>query len=990
MQSTEEQMEFSLTVLGATGLSPSDDNHPMSFYVIVEVDGKQERTAELAPSPQSTIEWDTCFLLKVDKASHVSLCLHECWTTAHDLRGDKAIWETRVTAEQLLGNNSKVTYMTLPAKAPHGEGHVIVNIEQAAEAEHSVVDERHHAEDLEQAVDYNCALLHLHPSGDPDHCISLINLACTLFTRFNQFGDRADLDKAIELNHAASALCPPGHPNHSMSLSNLASTLCVQFNQFALVLHPPGHPDRSISLGNLALTLSTQFDHFGDKDDLDKAIELNRAALALCPSGHPDHSTSLNNLARTLSTRFDQFGDRDDLDKAIELNHVALALRSPGHPNHSISLGNLALTLSTRFNQFGDRDDLNKAIDLNHAALALRPPGHPDRFISLSNLARSLCTRFNQFGDRADLEKAIELNCSGLTLCPPGHPDRSTSLSRLAHTLSIRFNQFGDRANLDKAIELNQAALALCSPGHTGHSMLLINLAFTLCTRFDQFGDRADLDKAIELNHAALALCSPGHTDHSTSLGNLAHTLFTRFNQFGDRADLDKAIELNHAALALRPPGHPGRFISLNNLALTLSTQFAQSGNRADLDIAMQHHKSASTATNCGSWPRFQSSLEWVEAAERFNHISVLNAYKVSLGNLDRHAISRSSIVLRHELLKSSYSSLAANAASCALRQHEPRTAVELLEQGRGVLWTQMANLHTPLEHLRGVNALGERLAIDLQRISSQLNKLSGSMQDDKISSHDAKAQYHRQLAEEWDSVVSQARQVEGFSRFLLPPLYSDLQEAAANGPIVVINASEYSCDAIIILLNGAPCHVPLPDITLDDVSDLLLILTYALSESQDQLQIVSLLRDLWKLVMLPIVHALEKTQVAPGSRIWLCPTSMFISLPLHAAGPYQKDKQGLSDLYIISYTPTLSALIRTRNNKVASPTIPKFAVIGQPTPSGGSEHKLPSVNAELDLVLELLPPSVPSSRLSDTEATNSAALATLHEHSWVHIACHG
>ncbi|KAH7903609.1 CHAT domain-containing protein, partial [Hygrophoropsis aurantiaca] len=328
--------------------------------------------------------------------------------------------------------------------------------------------------------------------------------------------------------------------------------------------------------------------------------------------------------------------------------------------------------------------------------------------------------------------------------------------------------------------------------------------------------------------------------------------------------------------------------------------------------------------------------------------------------------------------------------ASCALRQHEPRTAVELLEQGRGVLWTQMANLHTPLEHLRGVNALGERLAIDLQRISSQLNKLSGSMQDDKISSHDAKAQYHRQLAEEWDSVVSQARQVEGFSRFLLPPLYSDLQEAAANGPIVVINASEYSCDAIIILLNGAPCHVPLPDITLDDVSDLLLILTYALSESQDQLQIVSLLRDLWKLVMLPIVHALEKTQVAPGSRIWLCPTSMFISLPLHAAGPYQKDKQGLSDLYIISYTPTLSALIRTRNNKVASPTIPKFAVIGQPTPSGGSEHKLPSVNAELDLVLELLPPSVPSSRLSDTEATNSAALATLHEHSWVHIACHG
>ncbi|KAH7919185.1 hypothetical protein BV22DRAFT_1051222 [Leucogyrophana mollusca] len=61
-ESTEGKIEFSLTVVGATGLSPPD-NHPTGFCVVVEVDGKQGRTAELAPSPQSTIEWNASFPL---------------------------------------------------------------------------------------------------------------------------------------------------------------------------------------------------------------------------------------------------------------------------------------------------------------------------------------------------------------------------------------------------------------------------------------------------------------------------------------------------------------------------------------------------------------------------------------------------------------------------------------------------------------------------------------------------------------------------------------------------------------------------------------------------------------------------------------------------------------------------------------------------------------------------------------------------------------
>ncbi|KAH7918232.1 hypothetical protein BV22DRAFT_1134750 [Leucogyrophana mollusca] len=107
-------------------------------------------------------------------------------------------------------------------------------------------EECHHREKLDEAIDHYRASLSLRPAGHPDRSSSLNNLALTLCTRFNQFGDRDDLDDAIELNRAA------------------------------LALHPPGHPDRSMSLNNLANTLSTRFKLFGDRADLDEAAKLNR------------------------------------------------------------------------------------------------------------------------------------------------------------------------------------------------------------------------------------------------------------------------------------------------------------------------------------------------------------------------------------------------------------------------------------------------------------------------------------------------------------------------------------------------------------------------------------------------------------------------------------------------------------------------------------------------------------------------------------------
>ena len=58
--------------------------------------------------------------------------------------------------------------------------------------------------------------------------------------------------------------------------------------------------------------------------------------------------------------------------------------------------------------------------------------------------------------------------------------------------------------------------------------------------------------------------------------------------------------------------------------------------------------------------------------------------------------------------------------------------------------------------------------------------------------------QRHRILPEKWGKVIEQTRKIEGFSNFLQAVPFSTLRTAAAEGPVILINISNYR-DAIII-----------------------------------------------------------------------------------------------------------------------------------------------------------------------------------------------
>ena len=853
--------------------------------------------------------------------------------------------------------------------------------------------------DLEEAIVLDREALELRPQGHPDRSVSLNNLASRLSIRYAQLGEMEDLDEAIVLDREALDLRPQGHDLRSSSLNNLANRFSTRYEQLgalrdldeaivldreALDLHPQGHPDRSMSLNNLAADLSTRYQQLGVMEDLHQAIVLTREALDLFPQGHPLRSSSLNNLAAHLSTRYNHLGAMEDLHQAVVLAREVLDLCPQGHPDRSMSLNNLALYLSAQYDQLGGMQDLNEAIVLVREALDLRQQGHPLRSGSLLNLAFQLSSRYKQLGAMEDLDEAIVLDREALDLCPQGHPLRSSCLNNLAAYLSSRYKQLGAMEDLDEAIVLDQEALDNRPQGHPLRSSSLNNLATHLSTRYNELGGIEDFDLAIVLTREALELRPQGHPDRAMSLNNLATYLSTWYNEFGEMEDLNEAIVLDREALHLRPQGHTDRSQSLENLAHDLHDRFTRSKQLQDKEELFSLYAQLVDVPQIVSSIDLSAAKEWIRVAEDFQHPTILLAYETSLRLLIQHLAVLPPLPQHLGILKNLTSSLAVDAFSACLRKGASVHAVELLEQGRGVFWSQLTRLRSPLDEVVGSSPVGKTLANEFMRLAFLIRN---SLNSPGADQHERMCRLNLEMK----TVVTNIRKLPRLSRFLLPSLFPDLQLAARGGPVIIVNASKYSCDALVVLLDRDPVHIPL-QITQEDVRDLsteLHTLTVRARRVDVTKELAFFLRKLWDQIVSPIVNFLQATHPSQ-SRIWWCPTAEFSVLPLHAAGPYRKGQKNLPHLYISSYTPTLTALIRARRRDPSnSPTEQRrFIAIGQAKATGESE--LLSVGAELDNIGQRVEGLAAFTCIDGKESCISRVVEELGKNEWVHLACHG
>ncbi|KAF8214781.1 CHAT domain-containing protein [Mycena galopus ATCC 62051] len=426
--------------------------------------------------------------------------------------------------------------------------------------------------------------------------------------------------------------------------------------------------------------------------------------------------------------------------------------------------------------------------------------------------------------------------------------------------------------------------------------------------------------------------------------------------------------------------------------------------------MLVHYTKAACSPTGTAS-VRFYAASKWARMAEIGPHPSLLQAYSKALTLLPELAWLGLSIRDQHHHILNA-GQVVRDAAAAAITAEQLSTAVEWLEQGRSVVWGQILNLRTPVDDLRKSHPT---LADELVSLSTQL-EAAGRRSDflqqlDTGSPHSLQvvAQSSHAVADKRGQLLQQIRKLAGFERFLLPKAISELSLAAVMGRVVVLNVSQYRCDALILMPNRGDevLHVPLPDLTLDQSHGMAKSLGDLLGsggrtdrfagQREGQLppeeEFSSILSHLWERIFRPVLKgmAVLNPPRKNSGRIWWCPTGPLAFLPLHAAGLYGEQEafgSKLSDFFISSYTPSLVALIQAFRAKAKCPD--PFEVLAVAQPSALGQGYLPGTRDEVTRIKDLALGRFPVICLEQDMATVERVQYYMKTSRWVHFACHG
>ncbi|KAG1850075.1 CHAT domain-containing protein [Suillus tomentosus] len=993
--SSLEERYIRLEVISGKNLRIPSWRIPAGIYVSIDVDSRRRwKSAISVLLSDKSVVWGDTITLPSHPSPALSAEIRASYELGRMLGGGEVIGEVQMSWDELLDHGDHPFDLFFPA---------VRGVQPSITLKAAVV----HA-----CGDQNGALFDSLVDCDIARDIDVGYARLAKYVRNRRVPDLNDAVKHFQL---VLNQCPVGHPDRATALTNLAWVLlkgyirndledidtATSLFRDALALRPQHHPDHLLSLYNLTEALTWRHSRKRTAGDVREAAQLYHELLPLCTEG--TYFRSITAGKKGVDYVIDECSDlpTDASDEGIHLRRVVLELCPLGHRLRPRTLDELARAVKARFDQHGSVDDLDTSIQLGRETVSLSPEGHADRDTYLNNLAHSLMSRFKHQDNTNDLDEAITLYEEALHLCSVGHESRDCSLDNLGGALVDRFNERGDIDDMTRAISLYRDALRLCPPGHLRRDTTLNNLALALQNRYDKSQVRKDLNEAIDQYRESLRLKRLDHPERHKTLLNLSSALCSRFMKTQKTEDVEEAIAICQESLVALSSLHPDRYFSYMCLQEAYLSRYQILHDLAYLSLAMENFRLASRHSTQGFPERIIGAFNWTVAAEQHGHGSALEAYSTFFELLDAHLTTRSSATSRREAAAAfnGVRSLPVDAASCAIRNGNLRHAVELAEQGRGQQWSLASRLRTPVDDLESANPALAHNYLELSKLVSNAAQSSATISDRAAA--DRAATGYRRLTRQWEAAVAEIRDVPTFSRFLLPPLYADLQAAARQGPVIILIASQYSCSAVIVPTSGDPHHVPLPSVTLVDLTNLkdrfarAIRHASALGPKVPRNDLIVLLRTVWDEIMLPIVNVLRHDlSLKYYSRIWLCPTAAFTSIPLHAAHPFRTNPDGskepcLEDLYICSYTPTLSALVRSRQIMKKRVT-PSFMTIGQGQPGAGKGKALLAVDSELELVHKLVPATAKHTTISGDAATRIGALEALQENTWVHLACHG
>ena len=479
---------------------------------------------------------------------------------------------------------------------------------------------------------------------------------------------------------------------------------------------------------------------------------------------------------------------------------------------------------------------------------------------------------------------------------------------------------------------------------------------------------------------------------HLFAFGGHLFEVFRRTQRF---EYLDESITHHREFLRLEN-ARLFHFNAINRLIEIFSIRWRSFSRRSDLDETMELFEQGVGDTQARAPSRLELACRWVDAARASEHHSLPVAYEQAMSLMQSSLVFAPTLPTQHNRLvekRDIYEKTPLDFASYQIDADRLERAIEVLEQGGALLWSEMRGFRTSTDRLRAANP---DMAEEFTAINQELDTLTtsilsngsvatvdGASIDELIGQLSGLMKRQYELFTKRNALILQIRdQLVGFEDFLLPLPFDTLRSAALHGPVIVINHSKWRSDVIIVLHKDPPSLIPMPSDFFDRASQLKAIFLSTREEygpdsgHEDALLVTFVLAELYKLIGQQVIEKLKELGIREKSRVWWCPTSALWYLPLHAMGPIlsdsgeSEDPRYFSDLFISSYTPTLSALLASRE-PATQPS--------DPSPPGAWSDA--QVIRDLDLQ---------ATSLCQGNAILTTALSGLQHHQFVFIAYNG
>ncbi|KAN0071690.1 CHAT domain containing protein [Elaphomyces granulatus] len=910
---------------------------------------------------------------------------------------------------------------------------------------------------LEEAIQTARQVVESTPADHLDRAVRLNNLGNKLGRRYERMGEMKDLEEAIQTAWKAVESTPADYPNRAVLLSNLGGRLGSRYDRMGVVKDleeaiqtarkavestPADHPDRALRaacLNNLGNNLGHRYERTGEMKDLEEAIQTVRKAVESTPADYPNRAVRLTNLGAQLSRRYQRTREMKDLEEAIQTAWQAVESTPADHPDRAACLNNLGSFLESRYEWTGEMKDLEEAIQTARKAVESTPAGHPDRAACLNNLGNQLGHRYERTGEMKDLEEAIQTARKAVESTPADHPDQATQLNNLGTKLGHRYKRTGEMKDLEEAIQTARRAVESSPAGHLDQAARLSNLGIKLQSRYERTGEMKDLEEAIQTTRKAVESTPADHPDRAAHLNNLGTKLDRRYDRTGEMKDLEEAIQTARRVVESTPADHPDRGGRLNNLGTILGYRYGRTGEMKDLEEAIQTARRAvesaptdypdlaARLNNLGIClkSRYERTREMKDLEETFRYLydawDCTNAvpfyrvraaalclkilatqHKLDAGiNLGRAVLEllptvHTRLLDRNDqqFVMSTFAGVASDLCGFFLASNRPNEALECLEQGRGVIISQLLDRHTDLSDLIADHpTLAQQYERLIHEVNTPLTHNAAEVQATK---------QRREAVAELDACIKTIRGIPDHRRFLLGQTVAEMQKCAGEGTVVVVNITEFRSDTILISYNAVKT-VPLSQLSASDTRAWLSkrwTVEKRSEQKQKNEEFLGYLSWLWQACVKQILGEIS-TQSRPTQglpRVWWMGTGLASSMPFHAAGFHMRGStENAYSRIISSYTPSIKALAYARNwarsTEESRAAHGSLLVATMPTtPRGRSEKNppkdLPGVTKERDEIIKAAHDRITVVALNQPSAEQ--VLESLKVCRIAHFACHG